>query len=417
MSPSPPSPLLADLFNKECTLCGRCLQACPLFAATQREELSPRAKLFTAQMLDREDGALAELARRPAEDLAALCLGCGRCSEVCPQGLAAPELAARIRSLHPGFSGWLWKTWMNSGDALWPAMSALSRFIPGLDPGKSTAQGKGGPRSLARAMSGRAARPVVPWLRPLGVSPANACADTRKAVLFAGCTARRIRPNWVKAAQWFLDGLGLAGPVREPKWECCGATLGHAGLRKQELEAHRRNLALWRELDRPLLVVICASCGHGLRAVAQDKDLDWAPGEADLWAASVIWLASLVGEVRAEVLENAPAKVRYHRPCHAGASDPDQALLARLLGVRFAPGSGEACCGLGGVLQLAAPGLSRAVAADLWGKLGAEPGDQVLTGCSGCALQLAATAPKDVAVGHWLEIFDLAPQARLAFAP
>ena len=27
----------------ECILCGRCLSVCPLFAATGREELSPRA--------------------------------------------------------------------------------------------------------------------------------------------------------------------------------------------------------------------------------------------------------------------------------------------------------------------------------------------------------------------------------------
>jgi len=32
------------------------------------------------------------------------------------------------------------------------------------------------------------------------------------------------------------------------------------------------------------------------------------------------------------------------------------------------------------------------------------PGDQIVSGCSGCVTQLRAAAPKDVAVGHWLEI-------------
>ena len=31
-------------------------------------------------------------------------------------------------------------------------------------------------------------------------------------------------------------------------------------------------------------------------------------------------------------------------------------------------------------------------------------GDQIVTGCSGCVTQLRAAAPKDITVGHWLEL-------------
>ena len=143
--------------------------------------------------------------------------------------------------------------------------------------------------------------------------------------------------------------------------------------------------------------------------MARDAELPWEPGEAETWAESVMWLTSLVDSLHVEPLGPAPERVRYHRPCHAGTNDPDLAFLARLLGDRLAPGSGEECCGLGGVLQLAAPKLSRAVAGDLWRKLAPAPGEPVLTGCSGCVLQLTATAPRGTAVGHWLEIFDVTP--------
>ena len=36
----------------ECILCGRCLSVCPLFTATGREELSPRAKFFMDHLRD-----------------------------------------------------------------------------------------------------------------------------------------------------------------------------------------------------------------------------------------------------------------------------------------------------------------------------------------------------------------------------
>ncbi|NHZ48480.1 (Fe-S)-binding protein, partial [Desulfovibrio sp. XJ01] len=104
---------------------------------------------------------------------------------------------------------------------------------------------------------------------------------------------------------------------------------------------------------------------------------------------------------------------------------------------------GVNCCGMGGVLQLAAPDLSRTVADACWNALLPEraatftpapssscapsspdaasttsaastpaattnatrqPGITVLTGCSGCTLQLAATAPPDVRVLHWLDV-------------
>ncbi|THB71141.1 MAG: (Fe-S)-binding protein [Desulfovibrio sp.] len=383
-----------SLLNKDCTLCGRCLQACPLVKATAKEELSPRAKSFLVQAMEQD---IAVLTTRRAEDLAALCLGCGRCGEVCPQGLAAPDLVAKLRAAHPGFEGWLWKTWIKGGSALWPAMARVS----GLVPNSST---PGSRRGMIKALDGRTS--LTPWLRITSMEPSEGYAGDKQAALFPGCFAGRTRPGWLAKARDILDQLGIAAPegAKEPRWDCCGSTLGHAGLRKEEIKAHQHNVDIWRDLGRPLLVVVCASCGHGLKETALDRDIDWAEGEAEMWRESVVWLSSLIGSIHAELLDNAPEQVRYHSPCHARPQDPDKAFLARLLGERFSPGSDEACCGLGGVLQLAAPELSRSVAAQLWTAMAPTPGAQVLTGCSGCVLQLTATAPKNTAVGHWLEI-------------
>ena len=62
------------------------------------------------------------------------------------------------------------------------------------------------------------------------------------------------------------------------------------------------------------------------------------------------------------------------------------------------------CCGFGGVLQIMNPELSRDLATKCWDGLDARA--EVLTGCSGCTLQLASHAPEGTSVRHWLDVVD-----------
>ncbi|HLP43106.1 MAG TPA: (Fe-S)-binding protein, partial [Fibrobacteria bacterium] len=71
------------------------------------------------------------------------------------------------------------------------------------------------------------------------------------------------------------------------------------------------------------------------------------------------------------------------------------------------------CCGFGGSLKLSAPELSDQVARSCMEFYGPRPGEQILTGCSGCVIQLRANAPQGVGVGHWLEIIDTAQDTTL----
>ena len=84
--------------RSECVLCGKCLEVCPLYAATGREELSPKAKFFLAKTLA---ASPAHLSEKAAVELAAKCLACGKCEKACPFGLCAPELMADLRAAPP----------------------------------------------------------------------------------------------------------------------------------------------------------------------------------------------------------------------------------------------------------------------------------------------------------------------------
>lgn len=384
-----------DERSPQCILCGKCLEVCPLLAATGREELSPRGKWLVLSRLAEDPESLTEA---DAERLASLCLTCGRCARACPQGTDLPAEVSRLRARHPGFQRWLWKTWVERSNLLWPAAAKLGNAL-----GDKLPLADGAPKAMARKLAamGRRTRPV-PWIR---LADARACPPAPKIVLFPGCLARNVRKDWTQKAEALLGALG-AEVGETPDWACCGGTLGHAGLPERQLEAVRTNLKVWREAGRPTVATFCASCHHGLAAYPDLPGLDFADGEAEAWTAALTPLSELAGCADFATTGAAPERVHYHQPCHAPAPDPDRAWLARAAGERLVPVDGKACCGMGGVLQLAAPKLSADVATNLWQRLHAASGDQVVTGCSGCWLQLASTAPDGVEVVHWLDIFE-----------
>lgn len=386
-----------------CVLCGKCLSVCPLVAATGREELSPRAKFLLRDVAIDVPAASSPLDPAAAARLATLCLACGRCETVCPQGLCGPDLAARLRSEHPGWREFLWRQWLTRPETLWPAASALARLVP------ESLTGESG-QAMLRQLTALSAPPAIrPWLRLASLRPIG---QGLRAAIFEGCVARLARPSWADAARQIVTRLGYDFVPLD--FACCGCSLGHAGLDDAKLEFQRHNKKIWQAAGKPLLVSFCATCRHGLRGYAQD-DLDWSAADRGDWLARTASLAGLLLDAQAGFEERtgaanvlAPAEVFYHRPCHGAGHDQDRALLARALGSRLAKVGQDVCCGFGGVMQLGAPQLSRQVAARAWEFYAPQrPGTQVLSGCSACVVQLAATAPSGVLVGHWLEIMDV----------
>lgn len=384
--------LHGDPKRPACVLCGKCLDACPLFQATGREELSPKAKFFLADaLLAKREG----IREKAAVDLADLCLACGRCEKACPRGLCAPDLVSQLRAAHPDWTSFVWEKWVKNARALWPMAVFLSR---------SGSYRFAVARSVAAMDRKKAA---APWLRPTAFGGASADMKAGlKAVTFLGCVAEHARTDWKEKTLGLLAGLGVE-VLPDPKFSCCGCTLGHAGLFDAQLAVRRANIDAWRGAGRPRMVVICATCRCGLRAYGA-QFAEFEPGEAQKWRESVVSLSDLLAGTEFEVLENAPAEAVYHKPCHGAGGDQDLNFLRRVLGgrLRFLTGA-TPCCGFGGMMQLTAPGLSARVAEQAFAAYACAQGTQVLTGCSGCVTQLSAHAPEGVRAGHWLDAICL----------
>lgn len=372
----------------ECIQCGKCLEVCPLLAATGREELGPRAKADLCALLAGDESLLAsaDVAR-----LAGLCLGCGRCAATCSQGVDVPGLVAGLRGAHPDFRSWLWKTWLTRARTLWPVGSAMAGLVP-----ESLRPDRLGP--LLKMLAGLRDGPgLTPFLTP------TSFPDTYRGqpvLLFPGCTATLVRQRWSAAARRLLHGLGA--DVLPGDFRCCGGGVKGAGFADEARAMALHNINVWRKAGRPRLVTFCASCQDALRGYGGCFD---DPAEGDVWQNSLISLSILAMDTVFVISGTVPARIAYHRPCHMHATDGDHLLLGAALGDRLVAATGRQCCGFGGVMALGAPQLAGQVNARCWGQLaGAE---LVLTGCSACVARLAATAPQGVAVAHWLETVEI----------
>jgi len=378
-----------------------------LLAATGREELSPRAKALLAGPSKWDAG---ELPQDAVAALTGLCLACGRCEKLCPQGVKVPALMSAMRAGHPDFKQWLWKQWITKLGPFWSLAARGAALTPEAFV----------PASLSLALKGlkglRPGRGLAPWLTitKLPVEAFAAKYAGRGATLFDGCVGKGPRAAWGETARHLLRGLGA--DMIETDFSCCGSTLGVAGLPEAQADVRRENITAWRKAGRPLVVTYCATCRKGLAEYAEGgvaSGLFADEAEAAQWSGAVTPLAALLAGSVAKVGRGAPAVVGYHRPCHADAGDADFKLLSGLLGARLRTPAKGGCCGFGGILQLGAPELSTQVGQGCWANLDATLGFSaapevtpayVLTGCSGCVMQLAATAPKGARVGHWLEI-------------
>ncbi|MFV0421174.1 (Fe-S)-binding protein [Oleidesulfovibrio sp.] len=444
---------------KDCILCGRCLDVCPIFLASGKEELSPKAKHQLFKALKHSPDRLKEL---PARKLADLCVSCGRCEKACPQGLSVPQVLGTVRAQHPAWHQWMWQRWITKGNILWPAVASLGGLAPkGLLPQNM--------RPMLTKMEAMRDSAPEPWFR---IAEYPDSMQRRPVMLFSGCTARRIRHRWSASAAELLTKAGLP-PVAEADFTCCGCTLEHAGIPQAAATARKHNVEVWKKAGKPLLVTFCATCNHGLQAYTADASL-WEENNtthppatcgknqqhpsAQEWTESIIPLSKLLAGCILQPTQNAPDGFRYHQPCHAPRSnDPDISLLkvavlntpeTTLHGITT-----RQCCGMGGVMQLAAPSLCGTVNDACWAALNClQPAEShsenstyssasssdnmaeiptsglpesqperaqqerdvnnrqnhtpspVLTGCSGCTLQLAGTAPDGVRVHHWLDI-------------
>lgn len=321
---------------------------------------------------------------------ARLCAGCGRCQTVCARKLSTADLLADIRAKNPHWTQRLWEMWIKNMGPLWPTVGFLASLAPrGLTPQMFES-------SLQAAMAMVAQKTGAPWAT-IARDP-GAAFTPEPVMLFSGCTARNVRPEWTKKAAALLRSWGYS-LTDASAFTCCGGTMRHAGQYRAMEDMRRTNAEAWRKMGKPRIAVFCASCWRGLTEYA---DGFFAQDEAAEWKSAVTPLAALLTNAVSRPAGEKPERYGYHQPCH-WEQDRDMPLLAHIL-PGMEKGTGI-CCGMGGILKMTDPDLSlemgRTCIQGISGGI-----SHIVTGCSGCVMQLAAAAQPGMEVRHWLDVVE-----------
>lgn len=350
-----------DVFERlrDCSFCGLCNSACPVFAACGHEPHGPRGKLAIIRQWLKGELQNADI-REPLE----ACAGCGQCERVCPAHLPlsrifhAARSSAQRRDRLTDTAGGLFYGAPRLLDYVQPFLALAQKLAPGVAPGK--------------------------YFPPLALRP---CAPVRlgsgkgRLVLFAGCVARRLLPDIGRASVRLLAKLGFE-TLLPGGLACCGGSCAAGLSPEKSMRLARHNLLLLAKLDFDYLVTPCPSCLAAIRTI-------WPACGGAAIAARARYIGEFFPDVSAPRAAHAAAEVCVHQPCSMPERQSGLACLAsanRLAG----------CCGgrLGRVRPAGASGADAspgaAVGERLRASIAATGAKLVVSDCPRCVLNIAA---------------------------
>jgi glycolate oxidase iron-sulfur subunit len=221
-----------------------------------------------------------------------------------------------------------------------------------------------------------------------------------------GCGANYLFPEAASALVRILEKMGTEIVI--PKEQvCCGLPAYVSGDTDTARALAKRNIDLFSSLDLDAVLTVCASCGSHishLETLFEDDPVwrDRARAVAQKHKDAMLFLeedlgfsAHLESRGTAEGSHGAPShRITYHDPCHLrigqGVTDAPRKLIEALPGADFveAPHSGR-CCGHGGDFNLSHFDLSMDILDRRMKDLCKAKPHTIVTGCTGCLLQLA----------------------------
>lgn len=406
----------------QCIQCGQCLETCPTYSVTRREDASPRGRLWLMRKV--ADGEL-ELTETFGQQMW-LCLGCRACETACPVGVQFGRLmeesrAEVVRRLPQGPAERAWKWFLFRvvlpNRAALRGAGRLARAWRLVDPrGRLAALLPGVLRRLTSMIPTRSSPPFLParqgWAGP---------AEGDPVVFFNGCIMPEILGAVHRAT---IEVLGAAGyRVRTPPGQgCCGALHAHAGERSLAQELARQVIAGFGDGSEPI-VLNSAGCGAMLKEYGSllEHDPAWRV-RAERFSARVRDLSQVLAGRHLPFARRIERIVTYDAPCHLlhgqkVASEPLD-LLRSVPGLRLVPlRDSDRCCGSAGIYNLLQPEMAGELLGQKVAAIRATGAGTVATGNPGCLLQIdfgLRAAGLEVSVVHPVELVAeaLQPESR-----
>lgn len=407
-----------------CNKCGTCLSVCPVYQVTGLEAHSPRGKLSLVEAY--REGGLPPSPR--FEELLSYCLLCGACSSICAAGVDVAGSVQRARTSlveERGLSAgrrYFFHYLLDSGSLL-PLLLKGGSLLQGLF-FKRIPEDSGLHRRFPIPLLAK--RSWLPSLAETFFLEGKSCQGINPAArvaYFTGCVTNYLFPNVGEA---ILNIFGLLGePIVVPmRQKCCGLPAFSAGDEETALSLAKTNISTLIDGRFEYIVTACASCSSHLKfnyPKLLAGDPVWAKKAAAL-SAKVIDISvflvhkrKLLQDLSASASKSDLLKVTYHDPCHfrfkEGVIQEPRLVIECLPGVDFCEfEGGSACCGHGGLFNIAHYDLSQRILRMRMADLKATKANILATSCMGCLLQWKegiSGSGLNVKAMHLVELLDM----------
>ncbi|OGV83572.1 MAG: (Fe-S)-binding protein [Lentisphaerae bacterium RIFOXYB12_FULL_65_16] len=381
----------------KCIRCASCLNVCPVYLLVGGHVFG---HVYTGGIGTILTAWFNEL--KTADDLQALCIGCGRCKEICPGGIDIPGLILEIRRRLVEKEGlpFVYK----AGLTLMKNRGLVHKLLWAAKLGQKPFARDGYIRHLPLFLAGLTEHRSLPTIAREPFSEVfkriaqPACKE--KAAFFTGCSIEFAFPRIGEAVVRTLNKAGIE-VVLPAAQTCCGTAQRANGAFDLAAGCAVDNIKALAADTVDYVVVACASCMSSLKKeypqLLKDTNHQDCVPDAEKLAAKTYDFSSLVKKLIHEKrltpkTGHGHGKVTYHDSCHARRlvgtwREPRDIIQA--CGYELAEMyECDTCCGLGGTYTVKQSDLSMRMLKRKLKNIEDTGAQYVAMECPGCLVQI-----------------------------
>ncbi|NLI30433.1 MAG: LUD domain-containing protein [Nitrospiraceae bacterium] len=387
----------------QCIRCASCLNVCPVYRLVGGHVFGD---IYTGGIGTILTAWFNEM--KKSEEIQSLCIGCGKCKEVCPARIDIPELVFEIRRRMASKEGlpFIQKTAL----ALINNRKVFHQMLRAASIAQKPFVKEGFIRHMPMFLSGlseyRSLPPIAPEPFRDVFKKIKQPKSTTKAAFFSGCAIEFVFPRIGAAVVRVLNKAGIEVVFPEDQ-SCCGIPHWGSGAFDMAALAAAHNVKPLLAQDVQYVIVACASCATALKKewphLLKEAKMDDLVPLAEKIAAKTVMFSELVNKLIEEkkLTPKDGLKLRtftYHDSCHAKrhcgiSQQPREALQSAGYELKEMFEC-DTCCGMGGSYTVKRPEISMLMLKRKLKNIEDTGAEFVSAECPGCLIQIGGGLDK-----------------------
>lgn len=410
-------PVMKEVY--QCVRCCSCLNVCPIWSTVGGNVYGHIYSGGIGTILTGLLNSIDDFAQ-----FSDLCIGCRRCTTVCPGKIQIPDLIQELRNRRVAKEGLslpeklIFQNIMTNRKLFHSLLRAASI---GQKPVKSGRFIRNLPLFFAKMTDGRslpaiADKPFRDMTKELFKK--NPAQNKTKVTFFSGCNLDFVYPKTGRSVVRVLQDLGI--DVAYPQEQtCCGKPVVGAGDMDTVRKLAKQNIRALESVDSDYVIAACPTCAETLKQTYKEifkDDPEWL-ARAEKLSNKVREFSSFVEKEyektgRLKEVIHGDRKITYHDSCHMKRSldvyEEPRKLLEAAPGYDYVEMKGaDQCCGMAGSFGVRYAELSVQLLNRKLNHIKETEAKTVAVACPACMMQIGGGLDKnmpDVEIKHIADI-------------